>query len=83
MPILIMALLALIIFGLVGIMFAVAVIMEHSTSDPHPARRGASHPVTSGVAPPPNPKFDRPRSEGAPTENQFEKEKVDEHACVG
>jgi hypothetical protein len=81
MPILVMALLALIIFGLIGIMLAVAVIMEHSTSDPHPARRGASHYVTSGVAPL-LPKFDRPRSEGAPEENQFKKEKVHEHACT-
>ena len=83
MPRLVMALLALIIFGLIGIMLAVAVIMEHSTSDPHPARRGASHPVTAGVAPLPNPKFDRPRSEGAPAEIASTKEKVHEHACIG
>jgi hypothetical protein len=83
MPILIMALLALILFGLLGIMLSVAVMMEHSTPDPRPARGNASHPVTSGVAPLLNPNLDRPGNEVAPTEDPSEKEKVHEHACVG
>jgi hypothetical protein len=44
MPILIMALLALIVFGLIGILLVVAVIMEHSTSAGPPTR------VDSGLA---------------------------------
>ena len=80
MPILIMALLALILFGLIGIMLAVAVIMEHSPG-PHPAR-GNRSPVTSGVAPSLK-TFDRPRGEGESTENPSAEEKVHEHAYVG
>jgi hypothetical protein len=83
MPILVMALLALILFGLLGIMLSVAVMMEHSTPDIRPARRDASHPATSGVVPLVNPTVDRPRSEDAPTEIASTKEKVHEHACAG
>ena len=38
MPILMMAVLALIVFGMIGILLVVAVMMEHSTME-HPARR--------------------------------------------
>jgi hypothetical protein len=48
MPILVMAFLALIVFGLMGIMLAVAVMMEHS-EPARPARRKAQ-PVTSSVS---------------------------------
>ena len=83
MPILVMALLALIVFGLIGIMLSVAVMMEHSTPDPHPARRNVLHVVTSDVAPLLNPAIDRPHSGNAPTEITSTKEKVHEHACAG
>ena len=83
MPILVMALLALIVFGLIGIMLSVAVMMEHSTPDPHPARPKASLPVTSGVASLLTPCIDRPRKGDAPTEITAAKEKVHEHACTG
>lgn len=43
MPILVMAVLALIVFGTIGILLVVAVIMEHSTME-HPARRPLPHP---------------------------------------
>jgi hypothetical protein len=76
MPILVMAMLALMVFGLIGIMLVVAVMMEHSTPA-GPARRNVSHPVTSDVVP-----FDRPRGENTPTEDPSPKEKVHEHACT-
>jgi hypothetical protein len=79
MPILVMALLALMVFGLIGILLVVAVVMEHSTPAGR-ARRNASRPVTSPYL---NPNFDRPRGEDAPTENPSAKEKVHEHACTG
>jgi hypothetical protein len=81
MPILVMAMLALIAFGLIGIMLVVAVLMEHS-EPAGPARRSVSHPVTSDVAPFLNPNFDRPRGEDTPIEKPSEKEKVHEHACT-
>ena len=77
MPILIMALLALIIFGTIGILLAVAVIMEHSPAE-HPARRHGPHPVSSDVVPSSSLNFDKPRAEGAATE-----ESVREHVTVG
>ena len=80
MPILIMALLALIIFGTIGILLAVAVIMEHSPGE-HPARRHRSS-VTSDLAPS-HRNFDRARAEGESTENPSTEEKVHEHAYVG
>jgi len=80
MPILIMALLALIIFGTIGILLAVAVIMERSPGE-HPARRHRS-PVISDVAPSLR-NFDRARGEGESTENTSTEEKVHEHAYVG
>jgi hypothetical protein len=82
MPILVMAMLALTVFGLIGIMLVVAVLMEHS-EPAGPARRKVSQAVTSDVTPFLNPSFDRPRGEDAPTENPSEKEKVHEHACTG
>ena len=81
MPILVMALLALIIFGTIGILLVVAVIMEHSPGE-HPARRPRSHPVTLDVSPS-LPNFDRARGEGESTENPSTEEKVHEHAYVG
>lgn len=82
MPILVMAMLALMVFGLIGIMLVVAVMMEHS-EPAGPARRRASHPVASDVPPSLNPKLDRPRGDNAPPETSSAKEKVHEHACTG
>ncbi len=80
MPILVMALLALTVFGLIGILLIIAVVLEHSTLE-RTAKGNAPQPVTN--APPcPNPNFDRPRGEDAPTKDQSEKEKVHEHACT-
>ena len=80
MPILMMALLALIIFGTIGILLVVAVIMEQSPGE-HPARRHCS-PGTSDVAPS-LPNFDRARGDSGSTENPSTEEKVHEHAYVG
>jgi hypothetical protein len=82
MPILVMALLALTVFGLIGILLIVAVILEHSTLV-RTAKNDDSHPVTTAAAPALNPNFDRPRGEDSPTEDQSPKEKVHEHACTG
>ncbi len=43
MPILLMALLALLVFGLIGILLSTAVILEHSTHK-HAAEGAAAHP---------------------------------------
>jgi hypothetical protein len=54
MPILFMALLALLIFGLIGILLTVAVILEHSKrrhSAKFAASTGAALSVTSGALP--------------------------------
>jgi len=48
MPILMMALLALMVFGLIGILLTAAVILEHS-AHARAAKRNAAHPVTSGA----------------------------------
>jgi hypothetical protein len=80
MPILVMGMLALIVFGLIGIMLLVAVILEHSAVA-RAAKTDPSHLVTSGAVPALNPSFDGARGEGAPTENPSAKEKVHEHAC--
>jgi hypothetical protein len=87
-----MAVLALIVFGTIGILLVIAVMMEHSTAE-HPARRHLSHSESSGVAPSLGPNSDRPRGESAPAEDHFSenhrsedhssKEKVHEHALVG
>jgi hypothetical protein len=82
MPILIMALLALIMFGLVGIMLSVAVMMEHSTPDVHAARHDATHAETSADPPYNGPKTDKVSGESAPIENPPEEKKVHEHACA-
>ena len=42
MPILIMAVLALIVFGLIGMLLTVAVMMEHSTVE-HAAKHHLTH----------------------------------------
>jgi hypothetical protein len=49
MPILLMALLALVIFGLIGILLTTAMVMEHSKRK-HLAQGNAAHPATSGAA---------------------------------
>ncbi|MGA2201389.1 MAG: hypothetical protein ABSG40_05445 [Terriglobales bacterium] len=49
MPILMMALLALMVFGLIGILLTAAMILEHS-AHARAAKRNAAHPVTSGAA---------------------------------
>ena len=82
MPILVMAMLALIAIWPIGILLVVAVMMEHS-EPAGPARRKVSQAVTSDVTPIFNPSFDRPRGEDAPTQNPSAKEKVHEHACTG
>ena len=43
MPILLMDLLALLVFGLIGILLSTAVILEHSTQR-HVAKGAAAHP---------------------------------------
>jgi hypothetical protein len=77
-----MALLALAVFGLIGILLIVAVVMEHSTQA-RAAKTNAARPVTADATPSPNPIFHTPRGEDAPTPDQSEKEKVHEHACTG
>ena len=49
MPILLMALLALVIFGLIGILLTTAMVMEHSKRK-HSIPGDAAHPVTAGAA---------------------------------
>ena len=49
MPILLMALLALVIFGLIGILLTTAMVMEHSKRK-HSIPGDAAHPVTSCAA---------------------------------
>ena len=56
MPILMMALLALVVFCLIGILLTVAVILEQSKLK-RAAKGNAAHPVTSGAAPSLNPKL--------------------------
>jgi hypothetical protein len=43
MPVLMIALLALLVFGLIGILLSTAVILEHSTHR-HAAKGAAAHP---------------------------------------
>jgi hypothetical protein len=82
MPILVMALLALAVFGVIGILLTVAVVLEHRTVT-HAAEKDAAHPVTADATLSPNPTFHTPRGEDAPTPDKSEKEKVHEHACTG
>jgi hypothetical protein len=56
MPILLMALLALLVFGLIGILLTAAVVLENSKRA-RVARSNAAHPVTSDAAPSLNPKL--------------------------
>jgi hypothetical protein len=56
MPILMMALLALVVFGLIGILLTVAVILEQSKLK-RVAKGDAAHPVTSSGTPSLNPKL--------------------------
>ena len=78
MPILVMAMLALVVFGLIGIMLVVAVMMEHSES-PRPARLTA---VPPEIIPSFNPNAEKTRGEDAAATNPSTKEKVHEHACT-
>jgi len=55
MPILMMALLALLVFGLIGILLTAAVILEQSKLK-RLAKWNAAHSVPSGVTPSFNPK---------------------------
>ncbi len=83
MPMLIMALLALAVFGLLGFLLAIAMIMEHSMLA-RAAKTDVSYPATSGPGPSLIPNFDRPRGEDTPAENpSTKKEEVHEHACTG
>jgi len=77
MPILIMALLAVMLFGTIGILLVVAVIMEHSPAE-HPARRHGPHPVSFDVAASSGANVDKQRAEATATE-----ENVREHVTVG
>jgi len=56
MPILMMALLALVVFGLIGILLTAAMILEHKTHA-HAAKGDAAHPGTSGAVSPLHPKI--------------------------
>jgi hypothetical protein len=49
MPILMMALLALLVFGLIGILLSTAVILESSKRS-HSVNSSAAHPVDPGAA---------------------------------
>ena len=80
MPILIMALLALMLFGTIGILLVVAVIMEHSPAE-HPARRHIPYGVTSDVAPS-SQNFDKPREAESEKVSSAE-ESIREHVAVG
>ena len=83
MPILILALLALAVFGLVGFLLAIAMILEHSMLT-RAAEIDASYPVNSGAGPILHPNLDRPRGEDMPPGNpSSKKEKLHEHACTG
>jgi hypothetical protein len=56
MPILMMALLALMVFGVIGILLTTAMIVEHR-KHAHATKGAAAHSVTSGSASPTNPKL--------------------------
>jgi hypothetical protein len=51
-----MALLALLVFGLIGILLTAAMILEHSKRK-RSAKDDAAHPVTSGAVPSLHPKL--------------------------
>lgn len=80
MPILVMAVLALILFGTIGILLSVAVIMEHSSAE-HPTRRPRLRFKNSAVVPALGPKLNAPHEE--PAEHLPSEEKIHEHAFVG
>ena len=56
MPILLMALLAMLVFGLIGILLTAAVVLEHSKRS-HLIKGATAHPLPSGAAPPFIPPF--------------------------
>ena len=56
MPILLMALLALLVFGLIGILLTAAMILEHSKRT-RLIKGAAAHALPSGAAPPLIPPF--------------------------
>lgn len=82
MPILVMALLALVVFGLIGILLIVAVILEHSTPASS-AKSDAPQPLAPGAVPFLIPNFEPPRGKDTPPGTSSSKEKVHEHACTG
>ena len=83
MPILVVAVLALAVFGLIAILLLIAMILEHSLIT-QAAKTDPSYSVTTRTVISLNPNFDRPRGEDTPTDNPSpEKEKVHEHALVG
>ncbi len=83
MPILMMALLALIIFGLIGILLTTAMILEHRKHT-HAIHGEAAPAVTSGTAPPLNRSTHSPRGNHMVTaRNPSAKETSDEHGCPG
>ena len=55
MPIFMMALLALIVFGLIGILLTTAMILEHR-KHAHGAQGDTAHPAAAGTAPSLKPK---------------------------
>jgi hypothetical protein len=60
MPILLMALLAFLVFGLIGILLTTAVILENSKRA-RIARSNAAHPVAGGAVPSFSPKSLNPK----------------------
>ena len=83
MPILILALLALAVFGLIGSLLAIAMILEHSILK-HATDIDASRPVTAGSTCVLYPNFNRPRGRDTPSGNpSAKKEQVHEHARTG
>lgn len=56
MPILMMALLALIVFGVIGILLTTAMVLEHSAHS-RSIKANAAHPAASGAGPSANPKL--------------------------
>ncbi|MGA8491535.1 MAG: hypothetical protein WB711_14000 [Terriglobales bacterium] len=76
MPILIMALLALIIFGTIGILLVVAVIMEHSQPDGPPKHKASRVALSASRI------FDKTSGGSALTEVSPTEESVREHVTI-
>jgi len=82
MPILVMAVLALMVFGTIGILLVVAVVMEHSTME-HPPKRPLPHLGSSDVALSLGPKLEIPKGQDPPPSDPAVEKNVEEPACVG